>query len=225
MGLRFVWSSLLFVILTGGLLGATTLALFTDQAESSGQFTACTLPLRCSTVVNTEGALFGGSAPARITKAGPTEHVLQPGEQHDITITVELPKEAGNAYQNAQGTLTITFFAPQRTNMEWVPLGPKLKADNVAVPATGRVYDLCQVELTGGEVVNLDKARGIWIQVWDPTPKWNWAPIIGDDHYLWSDNDLPSGGYNVYIFMEDGTVYRTLTIPHTRNQTNERRTS
>ncbi|MBY6278089.1 SipW-dependent-type signal peptide-containing protein, partial [Symbiobacterium thermophilum] len=121
MGLRFVWLSLLFVILTGGLLGATTLALFTDQAESSGQFTSCTLPLRCSTVVNTEGALFGGSAPARITKAGPTEHVLQPGEQHDITITVELPKEAGNAYQNAQGTLTITFFAPQRTNMEWVP--------------------------------------------------------------------------------------------------------
>ncbi|MBS3873857.1 MAG: SipW-dependent-type signal peptide-containing protein [Firmicutes bacterium] len=86
----------------------------------TGSFTvtnAGTLQLRFDVSGALGGALFSGATPAILAGLGDDQDVvLDPGASAVVTFTVHLPLGAGNAYQNATGTIDFTIVAEQTAN-------------------------------------------------------------------------------------------------------------
>jgi len=83
-----------------------------------------TLELRYDVSADIQGALFGGANPTQVKflkdgeefTPGDNNFVLAPGESDEITVEVTMPKDAGNEYQEATGSIDINFAAEQTAN-------------------------------------------------------------------------------------------------------------
>lgn len=97
--------------------------LYPGMPTKNGSFTVQntgSLPAKLKITTNTNGALFEGTTPAIVNLTNYTEgEELAAGASKTFTFTLDMPANAGNAYQGATGTLSFTVDATQTNNPGW----------------------------------------------------------------------------------------------------------